>query len=98
MPKAPTASNSHCARAVSPVEVPPPPSTPLADANAELKNLPSLSRKADINDKHIRTILVSSLVTHQLIFSPIMTAIQFVCPDSMLVSPTKRMLLIGSQQ
>ena len=58
MPKAPAASNACRARAVSPVEVPPPPSTRLADADPELKNLPSLSRKADINDKHIRTILV----------------------------------------
>ena len=58
MPKAPAASNACRAHAVSPFEVPPPPSTPLADADPELKNLPSLSRKADINDKCIRTILV----------------------------------------
>jgi hypothetical protein len=81
MPKAPTASYSHRARAVSLVEVPPPPSTPLADADPKLKNLPLK--------------LIST--TPQLIFSPIMMAIQFVCPDTMLVSPTKRMLLIGSQ-
>ena len=58
MPKAPTTSNARRACASSPVEVPPPPSTPLADADPELNSLSSLTHQADVNDKHIRTILV----------------------------------------